>query len=173
VVSRTDPLGRPAGRTSFFAPPGPLRLRLTALNAAGGRVEADDQIFEVPDFTAGQLLVTSPAVYRGRTARDMQTIRDAEAPVPAVTRAFSRTERLLLRFGALGDPAAPPKVAVRLLNRAGDFIAALPAPTPLADGRFESQVVLSGLPPGDYLVELAAAVGDQSVRTLLALRVSG
>jgi hypothetical protein len=90
-----------------------------------------------------------------------------------VTRAFSRTERLLLRFGALGDPAAPPKVAVRLLNRAGEFIAALPAPTPLADGRFESQVVLSGLPPGDYLVELAAAVGEQSVRTLLALRVSG
>ena len=113
-------------------------------------------------------------MYRGRTARDIQNIRAAEAPVPAVNRAFSRTERLLLRFGIGGAAAgAPPTATARLLNRQGELIVALPAPVVLGEGRYETQVVLSGLPPGDYLVELAAQAGEQQVRRLLAVRVTG
>lgn len=173
TVGKTDPLGRVAGRATFVAPAGPLRLRLTGLSLSGNRVEAVDESFDVPDFGGTALLVSAPAVYRGRTARDMQSIRAAAAPVPAVGRAFSRTERLLLRFGARAGSVSAPELTARILNRLGEEIASLAAPTAVTEGRYEAQVILAALPPGDYLVELAAKAGDQTARTLLAIRVTG
>ncbi|MEZ5317599.1 MAG: VWA domain-containing protein [Vicinamibacterales bacterium] len=173
AVPRTDVLGRQAGRIDFAAPAGQIRVRLTARDAAGGRVEADDVTYEVPAVAGDALFLTPPVVYKGRTARDILNIKAAEAPVPAVTRAFSRTERLLLRFGAGAPGGATPDVTLRLLNRQGTGMVDLRPPTALGDGRYEAQVVLSSVPPGDYLIEFAASAGGQSTRTLLALRITG
>jgi len=164
---------RPGGQVSFEAPPGPIRVRVTAENAVGRRIDSDELTFDVPDFTATGPLITTPVVFRGRTARDIQQVRAAEAPLPTASRQFSRTERLFLRFGAYGPAGLTPKVTMRLLNQLGEQMAALPAPRAAASGLFESEIGLGGLPPGDYLIEITAVTGDDTARQLLAIRITG
>jgi hypothetical protein len=171
-IPKTDILGRASGRITFKAPPGPLRLRVTAENARDTRIEADDMGFEVPNFASQELYVSMPVVYKGRTTKELQTIKASETAVPAVGRSFSRTERLLLQFGVYSGPT-PTALTMRLLNRQGTAIATLPAPTLAGDRRYEAQVSLAALPPGDYLVEIAAVSGPQSTRTLLPVRITG
>ena len=164
---------RPSGQVTFAAGPGPLRVRVSAENAAGRRLDTEDLTFDVPDFTATGPIIATPQVFRGRTARDIQQIRAAAAPIPAAMRQFSRTERLLVRFASYGPGGTTPKVTMRLLNRLGESMSALPAPVLAASGLFESDLGLGGLPPGDYLIEIAAAANDETARTLLAIRVTG
>jgi VWFA-related protein len=166
---------RRGGRVTFAAPHGDLRLRIVVEDEAGQRLDADDLAFDVADYLSATLLVVSPpAVFRGRTARDIQTIRAAEAPVPTAQREFSRTERLLLTFGVYGGGgAADPDVTLRLLNHEGASMASYPAPTRRPDGRYEAVVALGPLPPGDFLIEISAKAGEASTRSLLAIRVTG
>ena len=80
--------------------PGTVRVRITAENARGIRVDTDEAAMTVPDFTGTGPQISTPVVYRGRTARDLQQVRASATAVPAVRRVFSRMDRLLLRFGA-------------------------------------------------------------------------
>jgi hypothetical protein len=79
---------------------------------------------------------------------------------------------LLIRFGAYGPAATVPDVTMRLLNSNGESMAALPPPVRV-DDLFESELGLSAFPPGDYLVEIAAAVGGETATRLVAIRVTG
>jgi hypothetical protein len=92
--------------------------------------------------------------------------------LPTPRRTFSRLERLLIRFGAYGPGGVAPTVSLRLLNQAGDSIAAMPPPASTAAG-FESEFGLSAFPPGDYLVEISAEVNGESAKKLVAIRVTG
>ena len=135
--------------------------------------EGDDETAEVPDFSAGGPLITTPAVFRARTARDLQQIRAAAAPMPAILREFSRTERLLIRFQAYGPAGAvDPVVTMRLINTLGKEMAVLPAPNRLPDGRYEAELGLGSLAAGQYVIEIAAASGEAKTQTLLAIRVT-
>jgi VWFA-related protein len=163
----------PAGQARFEAPPGLLRIRVTAENASGRRLDTDEMTFEVPDFTGTGAMISTPVVFRGRTARAIQLVRAAATPQPSASRQFSRTERLLLRFGAYGPSGVPPKVTLRLLNQLGESMAALPAPTQSQTGLFESEIGLGGLPPGDYLIEIVADAGGETARSLLGIRITG
>jgi hypothetical protein len=87
-------------------------------------------------------------------------------------RQFSRTERLLLRFDAYGPGGTALKVTLRLLNRNGEALATLPAPTATA-ATFEADVTLGQLPPGDYLLEITAAAGETNATKLVGIRVTG
>jgi VWFA-related protein len=171
-VARAPQVPTPAGQIAFDSPPGSLRLQIVAENAQGRRVDHEDMAVEVPDYTAVGTLITTPAVYRGRTARDIQQIRAAAAPVPVVSREFSRTERLLLRFQAYGAGGTTPTVGLRLLNNLGKKMADFPAPGRLPNGVFESEVGLGSLAPGDYLLEIDAKSGDSNVQSLVAIRVT-
>jgi hypothetical protein len=118
-------------------------------------------------------MTSAPAVFRGRTAREIQDIRASATPQPSATRQFSRTERLLLRFEAYGPGGTTPAVAMRLLNRLGESIVALPAPARTTGSTFEAEVGLGGLPPGDYLIEIAATIATETSKKLVAIRVTG
>ncbi len=172
AVPRDPQTPTPTGRIVFDAPPGDVRLQIVAENARGRRVDHEDTAVDVPDYTTVGPLITTPAVYRGRTARDIQQIRAAESPVPSVTREFSRTEQLLLRFQAYGPGGTAPTVALRLLNSQGKKMADFPAPNRLPDGTFEAQVSLGPLAPGDYVIEIDAKATDASVQSLVAIRVT-
>jgi VWFA-related protein len=173
VVARDLQSPRPAGRVTFEAPAGSVRVRVVPENAHGHRLDSEDASFDVPDFTATGPQTSPPAVFRGRTARDIQDLRASAAPLPAATRQFSRAERLLLRFQAYGPAGTTPTIAMRLLNRLGDSIVALPAPTRTTGATFETELGLGGLPPGDYLIEIAATVGTETSKKLMAIRVTG
>ncbi len=173
VVSRDAALTRPGGHVTFEAPAGTVHVRAVGENARGHRLDSEEATYDVPDFTAVGPVLSAPMVFRGRTARDIQDVRAAVAPVPTAARLFSRAERLLLRFEAYGPAGTQPPVALRLLNRAGEPMADLPAPSAVKGSMFESEIGLGGLPPGDYLFELTATAGGETSRKLLAIRITG
>jgi VWFA-related protein len=166
---------RGVGTVTFDAPAGPLRVRVTSENARGLRLDTDEASLDVPDFSDTGPRLTTPFLYRGRTARDLQQIRLAASPVPVITAVFGRAERMLIRFGAYGAGGTAPALTMRLLNQNGEQLAALPPPAARVDGDglFESELGLGSFPPGDYLVEIAAEQGGESVKKLVALRVTG
>jgi VWFA-related protein len=168
-----DPTAAPraAGIVKFDAPPGRVRLHMSAETEKNVRVDADDRNVEVPDYTVPGAVITEPIVFRGRTARDIQLLRAAPAPIPTAARTFSRTERILVRFQAFGPAGQTPVVTMRLLNAQGDNMAALPAPVTTPAG-YEADLGLAPLPAGDYLIEISVQVGSDQIRKLLAIRVT-
>ncbi|MEO8480941.1 MAG: VWA domain-containing protein [Acidobacteriota bacterium] len=172
-VARDPQAARTGGLVAFDAPAGEVRVRISAENARGNRLDTSDASITVPDFTTPGPVVTTPFLYRGRTARDLQQVRAATSPTPVVAPVFSRSERLLIRFSAYGPAGTTPVVTVRWLNQAGSQIAMLPAPTNAGGNLFESELGLGSFPPGDYLVEIVAQSGEQTTKRLLAVRVTG
>jgi VWFA-related protein len=153
---------------TFDADPGTLELLLTVEGAEAEVLDKDVREIAVPDLTGPDVRVTTPQIFRARTAREWQALAADAAATPVVGREFSRTERLLIRFDVLG--AGGPMPAVRLLNRAGDFMVDLPLVASVAGAEgYQADVPLSALAAGEYLIELAA--GD--VRELVAIRVTG
>lgn len=172
-VPRDPTALRPSGRVTFAAPAGPLRLKLAIENARGQKLDTEDLTDTVPDFTSPAVAITSPMVFRARTARDVAAIRATPDTMPSATRQFSRAERLLLRFDAYAPGGIRPDVALRLLNRAGAPLAALPAPVARPDGGFDVDLGLAALPQGDYLIEITAATAADKAVRLLGIRVTG
>ena len=157
---------------TFDAPPGKLELRLTVDGADGaGTLDRENQTVEIPDFSAPQAAISTPRVYRGRTARDLQVFQSDPAAVPAITREFSRTERLLIRFDAYAPGTEQPTPTARLLNRAGDKILDLTIVPATAGGTHQVDVGLNAIPPGEYLVELSVPSATGGVSSLIAFRV--
>ena len=65
---------------TFEAPPGEVRARIVAENARGMRLDTSDAAVDVPDFTKPGPTISTPIVFRGRTARDIQVIKAAASP---------------------------------------------------------------------------------------------
>jgi VWFA-related protein len=173
-VARDPQATSPSGAIQFDSPPGAVRLQMTAENATGQRIDSDEKTVDVPDFTKVGTTITTPVVYRGRTARDIQQFRAAGTPLPTAAREFTRLERLLIRFQAYAPADVAPAISMRLLNSLGKPMAALPAPTRLPDGTFESELGLGPLAPGDYVIEINAdAPGADKVQMMLPLRIVG
>jgi hypothetical protein len=172
-VARDPQVPRPSGFITFTAPPGHVQIRVVAENARGLRLDTDERAFEVPKPSPASPVVIAPAIYRGRTVRDIQQLRAAAAPLPTATRTFSRSERLLLRFQVIAPGEAPPAVTMKILNQGGGTMANLPPPTAGPNGRYEAEIALGGLPGGTYLIECAATAGGATTRSLVAIRVAG
>jgi VWFA-related protein len=172
-VDRDPQATEPAGKVAFEAPPGSVRVRVDIANATGRRLETSEATIEVPDFSATSAQITTPLVFRGRTARDLQQVRAVESPMPTTGRTFARAERVLLRFDAYGPGGTTPTLTMRVLNKQGAAMASMPPPTRTAGPTFESEFSLSAFPPGEYVIEIAADAGGETTKKLVAIRVSG
>ncbi len=73
----------------------------------------------MPDLTTPQVAITTPRVFRARTARDMQALAADGNATPVIGREFSRSERLLIRFDVYAAGTDAPKATATLLNRGG------------------------------------------------------
>ncbi len=176
VTSATNanvaPFAAPAhtgGQVSFEAAPGALQMRLSAEDANGGVLDSDLLELTVPDFSQTAEQVGTPALFRARTNRDLQTVAADPQARPTATRAFSRTEKLLMRFAS---SAASP--SARLLNRDGKEMQPLtlrPAPE---GGAFthETEVPIASLPAGEFIVEVRASDEQDAPRQLAGLRIT-
>jgi hypothetical protein len=139
-------------------------------NASGQVMDSATQDFTVPDYTAVQVSFSTPRVFRARTPRDVQSIAANPAAVPAVDRAFSRTERVLVWADAYGPGQSSPTVSARLLNRGGTSMSDVPvqkSPT----GGAQVEIALASLAAGEYLLELTAKTDAGSAQELIAFRV--
>jgi len=159
-------------RISFEAPPGKLEMRLTIQEAgSGGTLDQEVRSITVPDLTAPQAAISTPRVFRARTAREYQTLVADAAAVPIAVREFSRTERLLIRFDAYaagGEQAQPTAV---LLNRAGQKMSDIPVAPAQAGGSHQINLSLASIPAGEYLVEVSVKTATGEAKELIPLRV--
>jgi hypothetical protein len=143
---------------------------MTVESDAGQVLDSSTRELTVPDYTTVQVSLGTPRVYRGRTARDIQAIRADPAVPPAGERVFSRSERLLLRVESYGPGGLTPAVTGKLLNRAGAMMSELTLQAG-ANGLFETELALSALAAGEYLIELTAKSESGTAQDTLAFRV--
>ncbi len=159
--------------TSFDAPPGQLALRISVEAADASVLDTETRELPVPDVTAATIWLSTPQVFRARTAREAQQIKADGAAVPLAGRAFSREERLLVRVNAYGP--GNPAVTARLLNHLGQAVADVPVAVAPSGPSREIDLALANLTPGEYLVELDAAGGEEPggvVKELVAFQVN-
>jgi hypothetical protein len=115
----------------------------------------------------------TPAVFRGRTARDFRALASTLDAVPVSSREFSRTERLVIRVPVYAPPDVPLTVSARLQNRKGQTIRTLT--TELVAARSflrEIDLPLSGFAAGDYRIEITATTPAAATTDVLDLRVT-
>jgi hypothetical protein len=106
----------------------------------------------VPDLTSAQAALSTPRVFRARTARDLQAVSRDAAAIPVTTREFSRTDRLLIRFDAYAPLTEMPTVTAILMNRSGQKMADVPVTAATAGGTHQIDLGLTSVAPGEYLV---------------------
>src|SRR5262249_9663903 len=58
------------GQVSFEVPPGKVQLRVSVEGAASQVLDTEQRELSVPDLTAPQTALGTPAIYRARTLRD-------------------------------------------------------------------------------------------------------
>ena len=157
-----------AQRLVFEATPGELELRMTVETASGGGLlDREIRTITVPDLTSPDAAVSTPRVYRGRTARDFRAIASDGDAAPTAAREFSRRERLLIRFDVYGN-ATPTAV---LLSRSGEKLADLPVTAAAVGGTHQIDLGLGAMASGEYLVEITATGATSEATELVPLRV--
>jgi VWFA-related protein len=164
--------GPAAQRVTFDAPPGPIEVRMAIEAEGGGVIDNDIRKLDVPDLTTPGAAISTPRVYRARTARDVQAVIGDAAAVPTAGREFSRTERLLVRFDAYAAGAEMPVVTAALLNRAGQKMADVPVAAATAGGTHQIDLGLAAVAPAEYLLEITVKAGGEERKELLAFRVT-
>ena len=165
------PPARTATKVAFDAPPGKMNVRVVVLNDKGEALDGFQQEMPVPDFSQGQVRLSTPAVFRTRTAREFQALtRDAD-PMPTTLRDFRRTERLLIRVGVYGGGASP-EVSAALLNRLGQKMTDLPVQPPAEPGKaYQLDLPLASFSPGDYVIEIRAKGTPTDATELIAIKI--
>jgi len=157
------------GSVTFTVPPGQLQMRMTVEGGKGEVLDSSVRELTVPDYTQVQVSFGTPRVYRARTARDVQEIRTSATAIPAADRQFSRAERLFVRIEAYAPGGVTPTVTGRLLNRGGAAMSELTFKA--ADGFFETELPLSALAAGEYLIEFNAKTESGTAQETIAFRV--
>lgn len=161
---------------SFEAPPGKIQLRLAVAGGSNGaQLDNDDREFVVPDLTAHELILTTPRVHVARTGRDYQALMKDPGALPTANREFRRTDRLIVRTAPVVPGGMTLNVTSRLLNKQGQKMVDLPVTAAANAGDpYMVDLPLSSLPPGEYLLEISAAVEGQKPKIeLVAFRVEG
>jgi VWFA-related protein len=169
TATPSTPVLARGGSVTFEVPPGQLQLRLSVANGAGHIVDAVTRQLTVPDYTAISVLLGTPKFYRGRTVRELQSIRADPAAAPVVDREFSRSERLLVRVEAYAPGGLAPDVTAKLMNRGGAAMSDIKMQ--LVGGVYEAELPLSSLAAGDYLIEFTARGPAGSAQETVAFRV--
>ena len=162
----------PVTRVEFEADPGTMQMNLAIEGEAGEVLDRDRDEIVVPDFTAPDLVLSTPYFVRARNALEFNTLVSDWGAPPAVARDFRRTDRLLLRFDVYAPGDAAPEMEANLLNRGGDTVFPLDVRA-AEDGGASRQVELapSFLPPGEYIIEIRATLGDGEASEMVAFRL--
>jgi VWFA-related protein len=159
-------------RLVFDSPPGKIELRMTVEAAgSGGTLDSEIRDLTVPDFTAPQVALSTPRVYRARTAREFQTLAADGAAIPQPGREFFRTERLLIRFDSYGPGTEKPAVTAVLMNRAGQKMSDVQIAPGAAGTTHQIDLNLASFPSGEYLVEITAKGSGGEVKELVPFRL--
>jgi VWFA-related protein len=168
----SDVLDATRVRADFDAPPGNLRLRMSIEDQTEQTIDSDVRDLSVRDLTAPVVLGT-PAVFRGRTARDFRALANSADAAPVSSREFSRTERLVIRFPVYAPANATLEVQATLVNRKGQAMRPLSSsPVPARPGWREIDLPLAGFATGEYRIEIAARTPAVNATDSIDFRIS-
>jgi len=168
--SAATPVAAGASAT-FDAVPGQVQLRMVVENSRGQVMDSATQELTVPDFTKVQVSLSTPKVYKGRNARELQQAKANPDAAPIAERTFSRADRLLVRVDGYTADGSAPELSARLLNRGGTSMADIPI-QPGAPGQGMVELGLSSLAAGDYVIELDAKTATGAAKELVGFKVS-
>jgi VWFA-related protein len=161
------------GHVSFDVPPGKVQLRLSVEGAGSNVLDSEIRDVSVPDLTSPQVSLSTPAVFRARTAPELQRMKVDPDPVPTLGRDFGRADRVFIRVASYGPGQTPPKLAAHLLSRTGQTMSELTV-GPSTSGRLsEIDVPLAGMAAGEYVIEIKATGEGGEAQELVAFRVTG
>ncbi len=158
-------------RLTFEVPPGRVQVEYAIRDATETTLDTDIREFSIPDLAAPQVGLSTPGVLRARTAAEAQAILKDPNAVPVVAREFRRTERLIVRTQAYGPGTEVPAVTAKLLNRIGTAMQDLPVTIDHATGLAQVDLALSGVAPGEYLLDLRATGQGGEAKQLVAFKV--
>jgi VWFA-related protein len=158
-------------RVEFEVPPGPMDLDIAVADSTNQVLDRETRKIIVPSLGVG-LTMSTPEVFRARTAREFQQLAADQAAVPLTEREFRRTDRLLVRAAAQSGATETPTMTARMLNRDGGEIGPLTV-SPAGFGNLTNiDVPLAALPTGEYLIEIKASDGGEQTTTLVAIRIT-
>ena len=135
--------------TAFEAPPGSLRLNFTVRGPDREVIDRSTRVVVVPESTSPALGLTTPVVYRVRTAADMRAVTSAQYPVHA-GRDFDRKDRLVVRF-ATYRPLENGRVSATLMSRAGVKMVDLPVAADPERSGYQIDLPLFSIARGEVL----------------------
>lgn len=164
---------RAPSQVSFEVNPGKVQLRLSIEGSSAQVLDTEVREITAPDLTKAEVMLGTPALFRARTLRDFQQLQADPNAIPVPGRDFSRTDRVLVRVPAYAPGSAPPTVTARLLNRTGQPMNDLTLTPGNAAGTTQIDLPLSGLAPGEYVLEISASsTGAGEARELIGFRVT-
>jgi VWFA-related protein len=159
---------------TFEAVGGPVHVDIKVLDAAGIVIDTDTRDVAMPPASADRPVLYPPAIVRTRSAREFRDALANAVAAPVATRAFRRTDRLLVRVPALDIEGRAVPVTAVLLNRWRQPMRDIPALD--GDGppnTTQFDLPLSALAPGEYSLRLTASGPAGSVTEILSFRVQG
>jgi VWFA-related protein len=156
--------------STFTAPPGSLQVVFSAVDERGEVVDRHERTVYVPDPGNIGMWISSPLVIRTSNAIELRAAKSDPNPPAAAERAFSRNDRLLIRFTLHGANATASDITVRLLN---DKAAPLtPLPVARKGNDCEIDLALTSIARGDFVIKIQAKHGNESVESHLPLRIT-
>jgi VWFA-related protein len=163
-----------ADHATFEAPAGVVRVDIKILDAKGVVVDTDARDVAAPTSRAGSPTIYAPAVLRAQSAREFRELSANPNAAPVPTRAFRRTERLIVRVPAMSASGDPVPVTAILLNRLRQPMRELPAmESPGARHVTQFDLPLATLVPGDYALRFAVPGPGGEVSEYVTFRVGG
>jgi VWFA-related protein len=162
-----------AGGIAFDAPPGPLKVTITVLDAAGEMIDRDVRMIEVPDPDREALWISSPALFRTQNAVEFRNLDRSPEAVPYAGREFLRTDRLNIRFALHGASAATAAVTAKILSQWGKELAELPlVRRSPEESRYELDLPLSTVARGEFVIAIGASSEGKSASALVPIRIT-
>ena len=166
-----NPAVRGPQRVSFEVPPGRIQMKYAVRDASASTLDTDIRELTIPDLAAPDVGLSTPSVFRARTAPEAQTILKDPDAVPVVAREFRKTERMIVRAHSYGPGSEVPPVTARLLNRVGGQMQELPVSFDAQSGMAQVDLPLSSFAPGEYLLDLRATGQGGEAKQLVAFKV--
>jgi VWFA-related protein len=171
-LSTGNPSVRGPQRLTFEVPPGRIQVKYAIRDSAESTLDTDLREFTIPDLSTPEVGLSTPGVFRARTGPEAQAILKDPNAIPVVAREFRRTERIIIRTQAYGPGTDVPAVTGQLLNRVGGAMQDVPVTLDQQTGHAQIDLPLSGIAPGEYLLDLRAkgATGGEA-KQLVAFKV--
>jgi VWFA-related protein len=156
---------------TFDAAPGVVELAFTVRDAAGEIIDRETRDVVVPDDDDTALALSTPIVYRARTAGEQRALVSDAAPLAFAGREFDRTDRLRVRVAPFGSAKDGAEVSARLIGSRGKPLAELPIKAAADNRAYELDLPLTQVASGSFLISIEARKGDVRAEALVPIRV--